>query len=297
MPVVEVNNIFKSYAGNRAVSDLSFTIEKGEIVGLIGPNGAGKSTSIKIILNFIKPDSGSIRIFSREFTEKDKNLIGYLPEERGLYLKQKVFDLIIYFATLKGMTEKEARVKAGELLHLTAMYEHRNKTIEEMSKGMGQVVQFIITIIHQPELIIMDEPFSGLDPVNAAMLKKIVIDLKNEGKSIILSTHQMNEVEALCDRILMIHNGKAVLYGNLIDIRSKYRSNSVYVKVDGEIGNIRGVIKQVPQKDCQELILDQDAVPQQILEKLVQDGKKVSRFEIAEPSLNEIFIKVVKSDE
>ena len=200
MKAVEVNHLYKSYTGKRAVEDLSFSVNPGEILGLIGPNGAGKSSTIKIILDFMKPDSGEVKIFGQQMDEACKNQIGYLPEEKGLYKKLTAIDLILYFASLKGMDKSSAKEKADVLLRRTGMFESRKKKIKEMSKGMGQLIQFIVTIIHDPKLIIMDEPFSGLDPVNTELMKNIVSDLRNDGKAIILSTHQMNQVEEICDR-------------------------------------------------------------------------------------------------
>ncbi len=298
MTAVEVNHIVKSYSGKTAVNDLSFTVVPGEILGLIGPNGAGKSTAIKLILDFIKPDSGSVAVFGETLNEKTKNRIGYLPEERGLYKKLPAINLIIYLASLKGMDRRPAERKADALLRQTGMLSNKKMKIEEMSKGMGQMIQLIVTIIHDPELIILDEPFSGLDPVNTDLLKKILGSLRDQGKAIILSTHRMNDVEELCDRILMINNGRAVLYGGLKEIKTKYRNHSVLVDIEGEAGEIPGVIEKRPRKGFIELVLDRDTTPQQILEKLFNRGITVNRFETASLSLNEIFLKEAgKNDE
>ena len=240
MPAVEVNHIVKSYADKVAVDDLSFSVAQNEIFGLIGPNGAGKTTTIRMMMDIIKPDSGEITILGEKLSEASKNKLGYLPEERGLYRKLRVIDSIIYLASLKGMDSRSAEKKADELLNQTGMLPNKNKKIEELSKGMGQIIQFIVTIIHDPELIILDEPFSGLDPVNTELLKSMVMDLRNQGKAVILSTHQMNQVEELCDRILMIDNGRAVLYGNLREIKSRYRSHSVILDFEGELGASTG---------------------------------------------------------
>jgi ABC-2 type transport system ATP-binding protein len=293
MTTVSVRHLHKSYAGRPAVKDLSFSVDPGEILGLIGPNGAGKSTTIKIILDFMKPDSGEVEVFGHLMNEACKNQIGYLPEERGLYQKLKALDLILYFASLKGMDRAAAREKAHELLRRTGMFESRKKRIKEMSKGMGQVIQFIVTIIHDPKLIILDEPFSGLDPVNTELMKSIIGDLRDEGKAIILSTHQMNQVEELSDRVLMINHGQAVLYGDLKETRERFRKNSVQVSVDGELGDLPGVIDKKFNKDSVELVLAPDATPQSILDRLRDRGTTINRFEITIPSLNEIFLKIV----
>jgi ABC-2 type transport system ATP-binding protein len=292
MPVVEVNNIVKSYADKIAVSDLSFAVAQNGIFGLIGPNGAGKTTTIRMMMDIIKPDSGEVMILGEKLTEASKNRLGYLPEERGLYRKLTVIDSIIYLASLKGMDRHSAEERADELLNQTGMLPHKGKKIEELSRGMGQIIQFIVTIIHNPELVVLDEPFSGLDPVNTELLKRIFIDLRNQGKAVILSTHQMNQVEELCDRILMIDSGRSVLQGNLTEIKSNYRSNSVIVDAEGDWGQIPGVTEKRAHKGYVELILDGNTTPKQVLERLVSTGIVINRFEIATPSLNEIFLKV-----
>jgi ABC-2 type transport system ATP-binding protein len=296
MNTLEVNHIFKSYSGQKAVKDLSFSVEPGEILGLIGPNGAGKSSTIKIILDFMKPDSGEVKIFGHPMKEASKDRIGYLPEEKGLYKKLKAIDLILYFASLKGVDQGTATRKADELLRRTGMYENKERKIKEMSKGMGQMIQFIMTIIHEPLLIIMDEPFSGLDPVNTELMKNIVSDLRDEGRAIILSTHQMNQVEELCDRVLMVNEGNEVLYGKIEEVKAGFRKHSVQVNVDGEIGDLPGVIDKKYHKDSVELFLAPDTTPQIILDHLRAIKVGINRFEVRSPSLNEIFLKLAGSD-
>jgi len=292
MPAVEVKHIVKSYADTVAVDDLSFSVPQNEIFGLIGPNGAGKTTTIRMMMDIIKPDSGDITIFGEKLTEASKNKLGYLPEERGLYSKLTVMDSIIYLASLKGMNRHSAREEANKLLDQTGMLPHGGKKIDELSKGMRQIIQFIVTIIHDPELVILDEPFSGLDPVNTELLKELVIDMKNQGKAVVLSTHQMNQVEELCDRILMIDNGRTILYGNLAEIKSKYRSNSVILDFEGELGQVVGVAEKRAHKGYVELVLDANATPKQVLERLVNTDIIINRFELATPSMHEIFLKV-----
>lgn len=296
MKAVEINHLYKSYTGKKAVEDLSFSVEPGEILGLIGPNGAGKSSTIKIILDFMRPDSGEVRIFGQEMNETLKNQIGYLPEEKGLYKKLTAIDLILYFASLKGMDKSSAKVKADELLRRTGMFESRKKKIKEMSKGMGQIIQFIVTIIHDPKLIIMDEPFSGLDPVNTELMKNIVADLRDEGKAIILSTHQMNQVEEICDRVLMVNNGIEVLYGSIEEVKARFRTHSVQVNVEGEIGDLPGVIDKKYNKEAVELVLAEDTTPQIILDLIREQGISINRFEVKTPSLNDIFLKIAGVD-
>jgi len=293
MPAVEVNHIVKSYADKVAVDDLSFSVAQGEIFGLIGPNGAGKTTTIRMMMDIIKPDSGEVTILGEKLSEATKNKLGYMPEERGLYKKLRVIDSIVYLASLKGMDRRSAEEKANELLNHTGMLPHKGKKIEDLSRGMGQIIQFIVTIIHNPEVVILDEPFAGLDPVNTELFKRMFADLRNQGKAMILSTHQMNEVEELCDRILMINHGRSVLYGKLAEIKSKYRSNSVLLEFEGKLGDVPGVTEKRTHKGYVELVLDGNITPQQILERLVSTGIVINRFEVATPPLNEIFLKVV----
>jgi len=293
MPAVEVSNIVKSFVDKVAVDNLSFSVAQGEIFGLIGPNGAGKTTTIRMMMDIIKPDSGDVTILGERLSEATKNKLGYLPEERGLYKKLSVLDSIVYLASLKGMDRRSAEEKANELLNQTGMLPHKGKKIEELSRGMGQIIQFIVSVIHDPELVVLDEPFAGLDPVNTELLKGMLLDLKNQGKALVLSTHQMNEIEELCDRILMINHGRSVLYGNLAEIKSKYRSNSVLLDFEGELGEVPGVTEQRTRKGYVELVLDGNTTPQQVLERLVSRGIVINRFEVATPPLNEIFLRVV----
>jgi ABC-2 type transport system ATP-binding protein len=293
MPAVAVDHITKSYAAKVVVDDLSFTVNEGEIFGLIGPNGAGKTTTIRMMMDIIKPDSGQVTLFGEKLSEATKNKLGYMPEERGLYKKMRVLDAIVYLASLKGIDRRAASAKTVQLLNRTGMLPHQHKKIDELSKGMAQIIQFVVTIIHEPQLIVLDEPFFGLDPVNAELSKNMIIDLRKQGRAVILSTHQMNQVEELCDRILMIDHGRSVLYGDLKEIKSRYQSNAVQLNCEGELGEIPGVIEKRPGRDYIELVLDGKTTPQQILETLLQRGITVNRFEIATPPLNEIFIKVV----
>jgi ABC-2 type transport system ATP-binding protein len=293
MHAVQVSHVVKSYADNVAVDDLSFSVESGEIFGLIGPNGAGKTTTIRMIMDIIRPDKGNIAILGEELGEATKGRLGYLPEERGLYRKERVIDAIVYLASLKGVDSRVAVKRADELLEQTGMASNRMKRIDELSKGMGQIIQFIITILHDPELIVLDEAFSGLDPVNTQLLKGMIIDLREQGKTIVLSTHQMNQVEEMCDRIFMINHGREVLYGDLAEIKSKYRGNTIILESDDDLGPVVGVAEQRAGKDYLELVLDGTSTPRQVLEQLVGRGLSINRFEIATPSLNEIFLKVV----
>jgi ABC-2 type transport system ATP-binding protein len=291
---IEVSKVSKRFGDVEAAKDISFEVESGEIFGLIGPNGAGKTTVIRMLMEIIKPDSGDVRILGEPLQEATKNRIGYLPEERGLYKKLTVVDTLSYLAALKGTSGSATRQRATMLLDRTGMLPHQHKKVEELSKGMAQLIQFIATILHDPQLVILDEPFYGLDPVNTRLLKDMVSELRKLGKTIILSTHMMNEVEELCDRILMINKGRSVLYGNLSEIKARFRTNSVNISVDGDFGQIEGVVNVKNHGTHQELLLDGKTSPQTVLSSLVNMNVTVNRFEVATPPLSEIFIQVAR---
>jgi ABC-2 type transport system ATP-binding protein len=290
---VEISGVSKSFNDSRVVDDISFGVKEGEIFGLIGPNGAGKTTTIRMLMDIIKPDSGEINVLGGNLNDDTKNRIGYLPEERGLYRKMTVLQSLTYLASLKGMEVRLISSRAEELLERVGMLAHKGKRIEELSRGMGQLIQFLTTIIHSPQLIILDEPFANLDPVNTELIKEMTIGLKKQGKAIILSTHRMNEVEKLCDRIFMINKGRSVLYGELAEIKSRYRSNSVILEYEGELGEIDGVAKRRDYDGHAELFLDGETLPQKILAQLVSRGVTVSRFEVSVPPLQDIFLQIV----
>ena len=294
MNAIEVSQASKSFRGTRAVNDLSFTVGTGEVFGMVGPNGAGKTTTLRMLMDIIKPDTGEIIILGEAINEETKNRIGYLPEERGLYRKITVSESLAYLAALKNMKRRLARDRAAELLERVDMLQHKNKKIEELSRGMGQIIQFIATILHDPELIVLDEPFAGLDPVNTELLKGLILELKGQGKSIILSTHMMNQVEELCDRVLMINKGQAVLYGSLGEIKSRFKNNSIFLECDRIPDGLPGVVGRQDHGKYLELFLDGQTPPSKVLSALVNNGVTVDRFEVSTPSLNEIFIQVVK---
>ncbi|ADJ26674.1 ABC transporter related protein [Dehalogenimonas lykanthroporepellens BL-DC-9] len=294
MPTVKLTGINKTYGAVRVVNDVSFEVDGGEIFALIGPNGAGKSTTIRMMMDIIKPDSGDIVIMNEHLGEAGKNRIGYLPEERGLYRKLKIMDTVAYLASLKGAEPADAIARAEAMLKTFGLFEHRYKKIEELSKGMGQLTQFVVTVAHNPDLIILDEPFAGLDPVNSRLLKDTVRGLRAEGKAVILSTHRMNEVEEMCDRLFMINKGREVLYGRLDDIRRRFRAHAAVVEsLEPVPDNIPGVIGRQVNGRVTELQLDAGTSPQQLLSSLVAAGHPVERFEVATPSLDEIFVRVV----
>jgi ABC-2 type transport system ATP-binding protein len=296
MPAVEVIDVVKAFKEKLAVDGLSFSVEKGEIFGLIGPNGAGKTTTLRMMMDIIQPDTGRVSIFGEIPSQATKGRLGYLPEERGLYKKLSVIETITYLASLKGMDPRTIESEADALLEQTGMLPNRKKKVEELSKGMSQIIQLIVTIVHDPELVILDEPFTGLDPVNTERVKQLLLDLREQGKAVILSTHQMNQVEAVCDRILMVNDGRSVLYGALDEIRAEHRGHAVLVESDAEVPLVAGVTERRAHKDHVELVLDAASTPQQTLEALVQAGVPIERFEVATPSLHEIFIEKVGGD-
>ncbi len=287
---VEILHASKSFNGQPVVSDISFDIAPGEVFGLIGPNGAGKTTIIRMLLDIIRQDSGVIRILGSSLSDGIKDRIGYLPEERGLYRRLSVIDTLNYLGALKNKPNKERTL---ELLEKMGLSSHKDKKIGELSKGMQQKIQIIAAIIHDPEIIILDEPFSGLDPVNTKLVKDLIIELGKEGKTILISTHMMDQVERMCDRIFMINRGSGVLYGSVGEIKSRYGKNTIFLEFEGELKSIAGVRKTNLSGNYAELILKADTDPQDIL-KAVVEMVKVNRFEISAPSLNEIFIQVVE---
>ena len=293
MPFVEVNHVSKTYGDRTVVNDVSFDVGEGEILGLIGPNGAGKTTTIRIMMDLIRPDAGEVKILGKRLDEAAKNSIGYLPEERGLYLNMTVTESLIYLASLKGMEVHRATSRTDELLSRVDLLPHKQKKIKELSRGMGQFVQFLVTIIHEPRVIILDEPFANLDPVNTELIKEMVLELRNQGRAIVLSTHRMNDVEELCDRILMIDEGCTVLYGDLAEIKARYRNNSILLEYEGELGEVGGVVRRQDHNGRTELFLDSETTPQQVLAQLLQRGVTISRFEVATPPLHDIFLQVV----
>ncbi|MEM9951467.1 MAG: ATP-binding cassette domain-containing protein [Chloroflexota bacterium] len=293
---IQVDNISKWYGDFQAVQDLSFDVHQGEIFAVLGPNGAGKSTSIRMILDIIKPDSGNIRIMGAPMSDATKNRIGYLPEERGLYKTVKVLDMMIYLGRLKGLDKASAKSRAMTLLEQLDLADNANSKVDELSKGMQQKVQFAVTIMHQPELIIIDEPFSGLDPVNRLVIKGLIEDLREQGTAIVMSTHQMNQVEEMADRMLMISRGQRKLYGEVHEIRNEYAQHAIIIEGEGQWEQLHGVagVEDVNNRQAAKLLhLQPDVTMDEVLAAIAQSpDTNVQRFERAVPSLDEIFIRV-----
>lgn len=297
--LITIDSVVKKFGNYTASNNISLSIEKGTIFGLLGPNGAGKTTLIRMITNIFAPDSGSIRFNNQLLNEEDKNNIGYLPEERGLYRKQSVQDQIRYFAELKGMSKKEAFTAMDYWLERMGADGWKQKKINELSKGMQQKVQFITTILHNPSLLVLDEPFSGLDPLNVQLFIDIILELQQQGKTIILSTHQMEQVEKLCESFALINKGHCILRGNVQSIKKQYVTNSFKLKFEGDSGfvdSIEGI--EILDKQTDSLIVSLPTVEKQkeFLVKAIE-VVEVKRFELIEPTLHDIFIKVVKENE
>jgi len=297
---VKLENITKSFGDFVAVSSLTLSVRAGRIYGLLGPNGAGKTTTIRMIANITAPDSGRIELFGQQITPELQDRIGYLPEERGLYQKMKIGDQLRFFAELKNVTGKAVAERIDRWLARLKLTEWKNKRSRELSKGMQQKVQFITAILHEPDLLILDEPFSGLDPVNVELLKDIVLDLKTAGKTIIFSTHQMEIAEKICDDICLINHSRKVLDGSLREIKQSFGRNSVALRIEGGNGilNDHSLVSKVEQySDEIEALLAPGANAQDLLKKLVASGAMVSKFEMIEPSLKDIFIEKVSEAE
>ena len=306
MDALELNGVCKSFGQVRAVDNLTAKIPAGSIYGFLGPNGAGKTTTLRMIMSIIRPDAGSISVFGNNLTEKAKSHIGYMPEERGLYRKMTVSGILAFFGALKGLSSSELGRVVPAWLKRIELSDRANKKVEDLSRGMHQKLQFAATVINEPDLLILDEPFSGLDPLNLDLLKDIILEMKGKGKTIIFSTHDMHGAETLCDYILLINKGKIILDGKLGDIRSQKASNAVIVEVEGDPASPKGFaeastgfIKTLPmvtkvelRQNTLEITLGKGADPQELL-KTIAGKVRVLKFEVKMPSLHEIFVELV----
>jgi ABC-2 type transport system ATP-binding protein len=296
MSTVEVSHLAKRFGKTEAVADVSFTVEPGEIFGLLGPNGAGKTTTIRMMLDIFRPDAGQVRIFGGVLDAERKRRIGYMPEERGLYKDQKLEPTLVYLASLKGLDEKTARKRLGPWLERFDLDVHREKKVQELSKGMQQKAQIITTLLHQPDLVVIDEPFSGLDPLSTRLVKQMLEEQRQAGRSVLMSTHQMFQVEALCDRIVLIDEGHSVLYGPVNEIKRNFAGNAVTIEGQGDFSEIPGVLEARNQNGTWHLALEIGTNPQAVLRTLAaRQDVRIERFELAEPSLDDIFIHVVQN--
>ncbi len=293
--MLKASHLRKQYSSVLAVDDVSLECRSGQILGLLGPNGAGKTTSIRMILNIIVPDAGEVTFDGRPFDEGTRDIIGYLPEERGIYRKNRVLNTIQYFASLRGLDAAEAKRRAHEWLTRFELLGNNERRVDELSKGNQQKLQFIISILHDPSLIILDEPFSGLDPINQILLKDILMELKQRGKAIIFSTHQMDQAEKLCDGICLINRGRVVLDGSLRDVKARYGTNSVRIEYDGDgsfLSKHPAVQTAHIYENYAELIIAPAHEPPSMLRDIA--GRlEIRKFETIEPSLNAIFLDLV----
>jgi ABC-2 type transport system ATP-binding protein len=295
---LQLEHIRKAYDGKVAVEDLSLAVPKGSIYGIIGPNGAGKTTTIRMIMDIVPPDSGKVLLDGQPVGDSFKDRVGYMPEERGLYKKMTLSEVIIYMAELKGVPLAKAKALIDPWLDKLELKGYRHRKVEELSKGMQQKLQFITTIAHEPDIVILDELFSGLDPLNVELMKNVLLDLKRAGKTILFSTHVMEQAEKLCDHLCMISRGKKVLDGRISDVKAQFGRNAVQIEFDGDgsfIKSLPGVASVTEFPNSLELKLGDGATPNSIL-KAVVDKVSVRRFAIVEPSLYDIFIEVAKVD-
>jgi ABC-2 type transport system ATP-binding protein len=295
MSTVEVSHVAKRFGQTQAVADVSFAVEAGEVFGLLGPNGAGKTTTIRMLLDIFKPDAGIVRVLGGELDLNKKRRIGYMPEERGLYKDEKLEPTLVYLATLKGLDERTARSRLGPWLERLDLAGHRNKKVQELSKGMQQKAQIIATLLHEPDLVVIDEPFTGLDPVSTRLVKQILEEQRQAGRSILMSTHQMYQAEALCNRIVLINEGRTVLYGAVDEIKHNFAGNAVVIEGQGDFSNVPGVLETRRQNGVWHLALGLGTDPQTVFRALAaREQVKIERFELAEPSLDDIFVNVVQ---
>jgi len=296
--VLELKGVTKRYNGTVAVDGLSLVIEPGGIYGLLGPNGAGKTTTIRMIMGIIEPDEGEIYVIGQPFSEALKDRIGYLPEERGLYRKMKVIEHLVFLGEIKGLDSRTAKERASKWLERLELSDWADKTIEALSKGMQQKIQFIATVIHEPQILILDEPFTGLDPLNAQLIKDIIAEMQEEGRTIVLSTHLMDQVEKLCSRICLINKGRKVLEGELSEIKKEFGKNVVtmYFKGDeGALSNFKGVEEISSYGQELTVKLSEGVDPNEFLKFAIEKGK-VEKFALGEMSLHDIFIAKVREE-
>lgn len=295
-PTVHAEGLWKRFGSTVAVRNVSLTLNPGEVVGLVGPNGSGKTTTIRMLLDILRPDEGSVSVFGAPISLESLSRIGYLPEERGLYRNLRVVPNMLYLGELKGMRREHAIRRAGELFARLGLEPHRGKKISELSRGLGQLVQFAATILHEPDFVILDEPFSGLDPVNVRVMKDAVSRLRSEGAAIMFSTHQMTDVEELCDRVIMIDGGAVALDGPLAEIKRRFAGSELFAVTDVDPANADGVLESRRDGAGYALRLAEGRTPEDVLRWLLERGAKIDRFELATPSLEEIFLRVVERD-
>jgi ABC-2 type transport system ATP-binding protein len=297
-PILRLSNLKKYYATQKAVDDISFEIQKGSIFGLLGPNGAGKTTLLRMITGIFYPDGGDIILDGKPFdTINDIQKIGYMPEERGLYKKMKIGEQALYLAQLKGLSKAEATEKIKYWFKKFEMETWWNKKVEDLSKGMSQKLQFVITVLHEPKLIILDEPFSGLDPLNANLIKEEIYNLAKKGATIIFSTHRMEQVEEICDHIVLMNLGKKILDGTVTDIKQQFKENSFLIQTDNEVAiNPNPIFSTISNEKSKILVkINEGYQSNDVLKYLLQENVNIVSYNELLPSLNDIFIKLVEN--
>ncbi|MBR4267484.1 MAG: ATP-binding cassette domain-containing protein [Bacteroidales bacterium] len=297
--MLQLKNITKRYGKFLAVNDLSFTAEEGKILGIIGPNGAGKSTTIRIVMDVLKPDSGEILLDGKPFCDGDTDLMGYLPEERGLYKKQTVAGMLTYLGELKGMNKSDCDKQIDYWLNKFGLSEWKNSKLENLSKGMSQKIQFISAVMHSPKIIFLDEPFSGLDPVSSDELMKVIKELKDKGLIILFSTHVMETAEIICDHIIMLNHGNKILDGTINDIRSQFGNNMLTLDFNGDytfLNSIKGIIDVKPRGNQLNITFEKDTDIDNLIVTIVnkahENGCKISGLKVDNPSLHSIFVSI-----
>ncbi|HEX9187372.1 MAG TPA: ATP-binding cassette domain-containing protein [Vicinamibacteria bacterium] len=296
---IVLKGIRKAFAGHVAVKDLSLEVPRASVFGLLGPNGAGKTTTLRMVMNVLGPDQGEIEILGRPADHAVRDRIGYMPEERGLYPRMVLEEQLVFMAAIKGMGRREAEKALGPWLERFSLADWRRKKTNELSKGMQQKAQFIATVLHRPDVLIMDEPTSGLDPVGMDVMREAMMDLRRAGTTIVLSSHQMESVERLCDRVALINRGEKVLDGSVSDVKARHGKNTVVLAFDGDgsfIASLPGVVKVTDFGRYVEVRLGDGADPQPLLQEAVA-RLRLRRFEIVEPSLHDIFVETVKGHE
>jgi ABC-2 type transport system ATP-binding protein len=296
-PILAFEGISKSYGDVVAVRDVSFDVRPGEVLGLLGPNGAGKTTLLRILMDVLRPSAGSVRLFGGPLRRHDLDRVGYLPEERGLYRRRRVLDVLVYFGTLKGLSRVEAGSRGRQWLERVGLAETVRWRIERLSKGMAQKVQIAATLMTEPELCVLDEPFSGLDPVNVRLVRELLRERQAAGLTTMLSTHQMDRVEELCDRVALIHRGRLLVYGTVDEVRRAHSTPAVRVAASAPPPAVRGILDVVAERDGSWLLHHDDGVPASaLLRRLLEAGAEISRFEEVLAPMEEVFVRVVQGE-
>ncbi len=293
---IVVDHIQKKFGETPIIKDLSFQVESGQVLGLLGPNGAGKTTTLRMILDILRPDDGSITFEGKKINHHIRNTIGYLPEERGIYQKYSVLDTLMYFGRLKNLSKRKSHVEAVRLLDRFGMIEYLDVPVSHLSKGWQQKLQFLITIIHDPEIIILDEPFWGLDPLNQEMLRKQILQFKEKGKVVLLSTHQLNEAEALCDYFVMIDEGEVVLKGKLEEIRRDFQENMVIIETEENLEDLKKIpqIQKIVVENRRAILhIDKNVSLAPVLQRIVSTVN-ITKLEVNKPSLNDVFLETIR---